>query len=1465
MTEAQGTGPAPEGAPLFVVGVGASAGGLEALQRLFESVSPTGRLAFVVVQHLSPDFKSMMDELLARHTTLAIHRAEDGMPVEADALYLIPPRKEMTISGGKLVVRDREPETGLSFPIDLFFTSLAQDLGPRAVGIVLSGTGSDGSRGLRAIHDAGGLVFAQSEESAKFAGMPRAAVDTGIVDFVLAPDALGAALVRLAERGEHLTEGHADDPDHRPDDIQRALTLLRRECGVDFSGYKPTTVSRRIERRALLSDSRELSEYVDQLEKDPAELRNLYKDLLIGVTRFYRDADAFERLQRDVLPQLVDRLPAGEELRVWVAGCATGEEAYSVGIAALETFRARGRPPALKIFATDIHRASLDLASPGMYPPEAIQSVPQELRDRYFQPLGEGFQVTQELRSAIVFAHHNLLRDAPFTRLDLVTCRNLLIYFQQAPQQKVMSLFHFALKPQGYLFLGPSETPGALTDEFTAVDARWKIFRKRREVRLPAGDLTARPLGEVVAPRPVRNGHDEDLRVRAAREALVRSYAPPTLILDDACNLLHAFNGAGSYLSQRDGAPTLNALELLGGELRFVVGAALKRVQKEREPVSFTGVQIGTPEGSGRVDVVAQVVQVPGRGDDVLMVTLRSEPEQVAASAEAPISTTGLDELTRDRIAGLETELRTARENLQATIEEMESGNEELQATNEELIASNEELQSTNEELHSVNEELYTVNAEYQAKIAELTELTADVNHLLEATQVHTLFLDDRLRLRKFTPRMAEFFNLLAQDVGRPIEGFAYSLDHPGLLEDLRRVLASGEPIERDVVDRKGHAYLLRILTYRPAHVVQGVVLTLVDVHALKQAAGEVRRSEERYRTLARAIPSVMFTASADGAFEAPQPEWEAYTGQGPKAMRDAGWLDAIHVQDRERVAAAWGKAVSTQEICTASGRVWHAPSNDWRYFTLRAAPVRDEGGKVREWVGNVIDVHAAKLADLELHEKTAQLSGILENSPMFIWAKDLTGRYLFASRACEAVLGLPADRVRGRTDDELLPREVADALRKIHRTVVDTGEATDAEVVITHEGEPHAYLIVKFPLEDAEGNLMAVAGIATDVTERRKAAEESRQAVERRDRLMAMLSHELRTPLGAIVNAAQLLERGNAGGGRNVDVIRRQSHHMKRLIDDLLDVARVTRDQLALERKPIDLVTVVNEALEAARGEAEAKGLRLVTDVPDVAMPVVGDRVRLQQVVANVLGNAVKFTPSGEIAVSVIHEGAEAVVRVRDTGAGMASEEVKQAFELFYQGPQGIDRSRGGLGVGLHLARNWVAAHGGTIAGSSPGKGRGSEFVIRLPLGTLSPPAATLEAPPPPAGGLRIAIVEDNDDIRSTMRDLLELEGHEVVEAVNGEEGVQVIMSQRPDLAFVDIGLPALDGYGLVRRVRAAGVSGVRLIALSGYGRPQDRAAAAEAGFDAHLVKPVEAERVIQVVTETMADRDRGADSRVG
>jgi two-component system CheB/CheR fusion protein len=1312
-------------ADFYVVGVGASAGGLEALEAFFEHMPHDTGVAFVVIQHLSPDFKSLMNELLSRRTEIVIHRVENGMAVEPNAIYLIPPKKEMIISGGKLLLTDKDPATGLSLPIDAFFRSLAQDLGERAVGVILSGTGSDGSRGVRAISDAGGLVIAQAEESAKFDGMPRSAIETGVVDLVLPPNAMPEAILDYIQHPTHVKQAASQSRLTTETGMNAVYGLLRAEFGIDFSHYKPNTVLRRIDRRLQINHSLGLEEYIEQLRRDRRELNSLYKDLLIGVTRFFRDPELFARLANDVIPGIVAETSTDDEIRAWVAGCATGEEAYSLAILFREELARAQRSVNVKIFATDVHRASLEIASAGVYEAGALAEVSPERLARYFVRHADGYQVAPELRKMIVFAPHNVIKDAPFTKLDLVSCRNMLIYLQSPAQNKTLSLFHFGLKTGGILVLGPSESPGTIAEEFDSIDKHWKIYRKRRDVRLPT-DLRLSTIA--VGPQPLPIGGllrppraAPDANLLKAYDELLALYVPPSFLINARRELLHIFAGAGKYLSITDGRPSNDVLDMVSHDLRLAISAALQRAIRERAPVTVAGVARQAGETTEHLKVHVYPLAVPGSEELHFLVSLEHD---VRKSAPRPMKrAVEFGAMSDERLGDLEDELRYTKENLQATVEEMETTNEELQATNEELVASNEELQSTNEELHSVNEELYTVNAEYQKKIAELTELTDDMDNLLRSTDVGTIFLDHNLRIRKFTPRIAHAFQLLPQDVGRRIDSFASNVDHPAFLDDVRRVLESDEPFERDVQDRHGEWFLLRILPYRVKGKVEGVVVTLIGISRLKNTEQELRRLSKVFM---------------DGA-------------------------DPIVIEDLS---------------------------------------------------GHIIDLNAE----------------------------------------AERTYGWTREELLGRSMLELVPPDCQEQFEALREQSRRTDSVRNAELARRDRaGNTSPVLLTLSRLIDESGQPIAIAVNSKDITLQKQAENEARDASRRRDQFLAMLSHELRNPLGAILNAVYLMERSQDDPEdlqHTCGIIERQARQMARLLDDLLDVARVTQGKVELRREVVDLRKLVTDGTQSVQPMIDKAQHTLVVDVPPDALFVEGDPARLLQVQENLLANAAKYTPpGGTIHLSLGAEQECAVLRVRDNGIGIAPEMHDKVFDLFVQAPRTSERSDGGMGIGLTLVRTIIRLHGGRVGVRSAGAGLGSEFEVSLPLTKKQP---TDQRSPSPAGArqAKIVIVEDNPDSRELLQALLKMDGHEVVATADGLSGLEAIRAAQPDLALVDIGLPGIDGCELARRVRAEIVDlKTQLVAVTGYGRAVDRDAIFAAGFDEHLVKPLDPKELARVM----------------
>lgn len=851
--------------PIRIVAIGASAGGLDPFERFFDAMPADSGLAFVVIQHLSPNFKSMMDELLARHSDMAIHRIEEGTKIEANAIYLNQPRLVPTVEDGAFKLTDTSRSVDPNLPINAFFESLAKDKGRQAIGVILSGTGSDGTKGCEAIKNAGGTLFVQEPSSAKFDGMPNSVINKELADIIAPPEILSDLVLRHA-RGEHIDSLLANGGKPKSP-IDYIFSLLVERFGTDFRCYKSATIERRIRRRYEMCGLNNYQDYADFVAADREEISTLYNDLLIDVTAFFRDGEAFELLNRKVIAELGERMSDHNQVRIWVPACSSGEEPYSIAMLLADYARENGVTLNVKILATDIHHRSLDAASAGIYPEESMKSISSERVGRYFDKQGSYYHIRPEIRRLVVFTPHSLFRDPPFTRMDLVSCRNMLIYFKEAAQNKAMALFHFALNKNGYLFLGPSETLGKISHEFETIDQRWRLFRKTRDIRLIESTTVLRsedratvtpaytPIGSVsrTGVRDIQSSRPETRRAfNDALQTLLTQYAPAGFLTTRHGDLVHTFGAAGKFISVAEGGFSQRIADLIHEDLKLAVSAGLERIKTHAAVPFHRRARFNDPDGAS-YGVTLSIERLPDSTGtvDFLLITIKQDEEATPSTPSVAVDFLQDEEATgilRERVRELERDLTSTEESLQTTIEELETSNEELQATNEELMASNEELQSTNEELHSVNEELYTVSAEHQRKIEELTDLSNDMDQLLKSTEIGTIFLDQDLRIRRFTPAATNTFNLIAQDISRPFTHITHKFEEDVLADMLDQVMNTGDVVEHEV-EVSGHYYLLRILPYSPLR--DGpmeFVITIIDINELREANDAVTQMADFYQ-----------------------------------------------------------------------------------------------------------------------------------------------------------------------------------------------------------------------------------------------------------------------------------------------------------------------------------------------------------------------------------------------------------------------------------------------------------------------------------------------------------------------------------------------------------------------------------------------------------------------------------------
>jgi two-component system CheB/CheR fusion protein len=1523
------------------VGLGGSAGSIPALQSFFAHVPPDSGMAYVVVIHLAPDHDSHLAEILQRSSKLPVVRVQRAATIERDHVYVIPPKQRLRAVDGALSVDAPLGERGRNAAVDLFFRTLAETFGAQATAIVLSGLDSDGAIGLKRVKEHGGLAIAQDPAEAEHAGMPRAAIATGMVDWVLPVAEMPARLIEYQRHEHKLKLPREDGPpplqaEHEAQDDEAALrdilVFLRTRTGRDFSCYKRGTIVRRIARRMQVNGVDDLRGYLQTLRTLPGEAGALLQDLLISVTNFFRDSPCFLALQT-MVPMLFRRKGLSDRVRVWVAACATGEEAYSIAMLLHEHASTLESPPLVQVFATDLDDHAIQIARSGVYPTSIEADVSPERLRRFFVKEHLSYRVRRELRESVLFAVHNALKDSPFSRLDMVSCRNLLIYLTRDVQAELLNTFHFALRGEGLLFLGSSETVEEGNPLFAVADKRHRIFVRRPVARtaLPVpsgpGTLTLLAQGQArlvevpVVPSAVLDASPaaDGPRVARARDPnaaswaemhfkLLEQLAPPSVIINAEHEIVHLSRTAGQFLQLTGGEPTTNLLRLVHPSLRIELRAAIFQATQQGAvaEVPWTSVDIG---GEPR-EVSIRVAPVDEERHDYFLVVfdahrrVEGEPSP-AQHAPDPVA----EQLDRE-VERLKAQLRDTVEQYEASNEELKASNEELQAMNEELRSATEELETGREELQSINEELSTVNHELKLKVDELGSSNSDMLNLMDATSIPTVFLNRSLHVTRYTPAAVPVFNLIPTDVGRPLSDLHTKLDYPTLAEDAGRVLERLVPIEREVSRAGENWYVARLLPYRTVDDrIAGVVLTLVDITERRRAADAARISEQRLRLV---VDNARDTAIFSLDRERRVTTWNA------GAERLLGWADHEIVgepcdvlftpEDRSakapqrevETALATGRAADDRQHLRRDG------SRFWANGTLM--PMRNNASELVGYVKILRDMSEARTAQEALEKGRAELLQALHGTDQARREAELQKEHLAAlfsqapmpicilrgpthaiefanpymgklwGREPAKVAGKPLfeaiSRPRVTLDADALAGVLAEGLPRVAKEVA-ARMPRDAEGAVEDVWLNLTYA----PLRNVAGEIDGVLVMAADVTDDRRAREqmtelhESEQAASRaKDDFLAMLGHELRNPLAPLRNALHLMrQRASEREDPLLDIADRQAGNLTRIVDDLLEAARITEGKVALRLEDIDLGETVKRAVESARPILDQHEHTLALTLPARPVTVRADPVRIEQIVYNLLINAAKYTPTGgRIEVVVRKLGKTGELRVIDNGIGISPDLHPRLFHLFQQGDRPLSRDDGGLGIGLSVVRHLVALHGGSVEARSEGTGKGSTFIVRLPTpparaaaaaagGTQAaangaparaPAAAaaspgTPEAVPAPAP-LRVLVVDDNHDAGVTLLMVVEALGHDVRLARDGRAALDQAAKWKPDIVFLDIGLPGMDGYEVARELRRQpGGDALHLVAVTGYGQDRDRTRTLDAGFDEHLVKPATYESI--------------------
>jgi two-component system CheB/CheR fusion protein len=848
--------PKTESSLFPIVGIGASAGGLEALELFLANVPQKSGMAFVIVQHLDPTHKGIMTELLQRITSMQVFQVTDRMKVNPDCVYVIPPNKDMSILHGVLHLFVPSAPRGLRLPIDSFFRSLADDRHERSIGVILSGMGSDGTLGLRAIKEKGGVCLVQEPASAKFDSMPRSAIEAGLADLVAPAENLPGKIIDFLRHTLVITKTEYPLEEKDQSALEKVVILLRGKTGHDFSLYKKNTIYRRIERRMGIHQINRIASYVRYMQENPQEVELLFKELLIGVTSFFRDPPAWDQLKRECIPSILKNHPAGRMLRAWSAGCSTGEEAFSLAMCfkeAMEQVQPMG-DFRLQIFATDLDRDAIDKARMGIYPAGIVTDVSPERLKRFFTKEENGYRVCKEIREMVTFATQNIIMDPPFTKLDILTCRNLLIYLTPELQKKLIPLFHYSLTTGGILFLGSAETISTFSELFAPLNIKSRLFRRRESI------LPAEPVAFPVTFAPALPGVPKELTMlkseanlqSLADQLLLQHFSPPAILTNDKGDILYISGRTGKYLEPAAGKANWNIFAMAREGLRLDLGSAFQKALRQTGVINVKGLKIGSIGTTQTIDLIVQQIEEPDALRGMVLIVFTD----AATPARRTRGHSGTAPADNAKVIELEQELQHVREALQTTREEMQSSQEELKSTNEELQSTNEELQSTNEELttsreemQSLNEELQTVNAEQQSKMDELSRVNNDMRNLFNSTEIITVFLDNKLHIRRFTPGADKIFKLIPGDVGRPLSDIVSDLLYPEMTEEAREVLRTLAFSEKQVAASDGRWFSVRIMPYRTMEdVISGVVITFSNITAAKALEAELREEISMYK-----------------------------------------------------------------------------------------------------------------------------------------------------------------------------------------------------------------------------------------------------------------------------------------------------------------------------------------------------------------------------------------------------------------------------------------------------------------------------------------------------------------------------------------------------------------------------------------------------------------------------------------
>ncbi|RNI29126.1 chemotaxis protein CheB [Rufibacter latericius] len=1341
----------------YLIGIGASAGGLEAIHKLFDHFPNNSSFSFVIIQHLSPDHKSLMAELLSKHTQMRVQEAENDMVTRPNCIYVLPSGKQLTVKRGRLrlvdQIRTREP----NFAIDVFFDSLAKDRGKYAIGIVLSGTGTDGTKGVKMIKAAGGMVMVQDPASAKFDGMPRSAIETGAVDFVFPPERMPHEILEFT-RQIPLVQTLIEKNNTIEDDevLEEILDLICTHTQTNFKSYKQGTIYRRIKKRMDLLKVITLADYLTYIHENPAEIKQLCQEFLIGVTRFFRDPEAFEYLEEEVIPQIIQNTPQGETIKVWVTACSTGEEVYSIAMLFQECFQKMGREPLVKLFATDVDQRAIRQASKGVFPNSIAKDVNEKRLQEFFHFKNNRYTVKEDLRKLVVFAQHDLQKDPPFSRIDLITCRNMLIYLNPDLQKKVMAVFPYALKMNGYLFLGPSEHIGDLKNYFSEKNRKWKFFQKVRESK----DLQhsygvshhTRANSEDV-PSTYRN--TQSLRYNELfLDAVAEDLKMAGLFIDDNYQLLHGIGDFNRFLKLPEKRLQMNLLKMVSKELGVTLSVDIRKVLKNTKIVSR---QVVVKQGNKSQLVNLTVKPISGEPDmpKVLLVLMQEVGKASPALKHLQPSLVSEEDTEYfHQLSVLEAELKEARESLHLTVQDLSTSNEELQSTNEELMSSNEELQSSNEEMQSLNEELHTVNSEHQLKIKELQELNEDLDNYMRSSNIGQLFLDHHLVIRKFTAPVMQFINIIDIDLGRPIHHLSHNLKYSRWMEDIKKVNNTSTEIEQEVETTNGRCFLMRIIPYlKHDGNKDGVVLSFVDVTTLKALSNVVQG------VLNSSLNNIMaFQAVRNQEQEVVDFNWSLLNNQAEQLIgksqaellnksvqTEITFLKKTGLFKKFVQIIETGQPLHIEQNLELNGRRgWYeiAAAKMGDGLTLTMADVTEKRESEEKILLAYEDIKRAEEDLIKLNgqlevrvaNRTQELSESQERFKLVsratndvVWDWNLISNELWWSDTMKTILGYDPEEMGKGIDawfNKIHPDDKQRVIKGVNEAI-NTGQDQWVEEfkLIRADGSYASIYNRAYILHNEYQVPHRVLGSFIDISDLKDTQLKLQdtnahllRVIDDLDNFVYTASHDLKAPIHNIEALLRELqvelpsEKSDLADVQQImDMMQGAIERFKKTIGNLTEITKLQNDH-STDVSSIHLASLVEDVTLDLEPMIKAENAQLNVDVSKCPVLSFSEK-NLRSIVYNLVSNAIKYrSPDREPVVSISCEQKDrfVVLTVQDNGLGLSPDQLENLFSMFQRFHDHVD----GSGIGLYMVKKIMNNAGGKIEVESQ-VGEGTTFKV--------------------------------------------------------------------------------------------------------------------------------------------------------